>query len=260
MDTLIFLISKLVGYALMMETWLALLLAATLLSLMAERHRLALRCASIALTSLILLGTLPIGEFLMRPLEAEYPPRGSPKHVDGIIVLGGVEEAAVSAYWSNPQVNQAAERLIAAAALARQHPEAKIIFTGGSARITHALTKQPALPNVSEQILTSLGLPSERLVWEAASRNTTENARNTMSLVQPQPGQTWLLVTSAFHMGRAIRSFEAAGWTAITPYPVDYRTSATVWLRSWSLSNKLDTLNTAIKEWVGRLAYSILNR
>ncbi len=260
MDTVIFLISKLVGYALMVETWLALLVAATLLAIIAERHRLARRCAAITLASLLALGTVPIGEFLMRPLEAEFPHRTAPERVDGIIVLGGVEATAVSAYWRQPQVNQAAERLIAAAALARQYPDAKVIFTGGSARILHTLTGQPALPNVSEQVLTSLGVPTARLAWEGASRNTTENARNTAALIQPKPGQRWVLITSAFHMGRALRSFEAAGWTGIAPYPVDYRTAKPVVLSSWSLDGKLETLNTALKEWVGRAAYSILSR
>ena len=78
MDTVIFLISKLVGYALMVETWLAVLMAATLLAIIAERHRLARRCAAITLASLLALGTVPIGEFLMRPLEAEYPPQAAP--------------------------------------------------------------------------------------------------------------------------------------------------------------------------------------
>lgn len=260
MDTAIFLISKLVGYALMVETWLALLVAATLLAIVTERHRLARRCAAMTLAILLVLGTVPIGDFLMRPLEAEYPPQAAPEHVDGIIVLGGFEDIAASAFWRQPQVTHAAERLFAAAALARQHPNAKVIFTGGSARILHTLTGQPALPNVSEQVLTSLGVPTARLFWEDASRNTTENARNTAALIQPKPGQSWVLITSAFHMGRALRSFEAAGWTGITPYPVDYLTAKPVLLSSWSLDGKLETLNTALKEWVGRAAYSILSR
>ena len=260
MDTLIFLISKLVGYALLVETWLALFLAATLLAIITERHRLARRCVAITLISLLILGTVPIGEFLIRPLEAEYPPRTVPERIDGIIVLGGVEATDISAYWRQPQLNQAAERLIAAAALARQHPDAKVIFTGGSARIMHTLTGQPALPNVSKQVLTSLGVSAARLVWEDASRNTAENARNTAALIRPEPGQSWVLITSAFHMGRALRSFEAAGWTGMSPYPVDYRTAKPVFLSSWSLDYKLDTLNVALKEWVGRTAYSILRR
>lgn len=260
MDTIIFLISKLVGYALMVETWLALLVAATLLAITTERLRLARRCAAITLVSLLALGTVPIGEFLMRPLEAEYPPHAAPERVDGIIVLGGVEETAVSAYWRQPQVNHAAERLIAAAALARQYPDAKVIFTGGSPRILHTIAGQPALPNVSEQVLTSLGVPTARVIWEDASRNTTENARNTAALIKPKPGQSWVLITSAFHMGRALRSFEAAGWTGIAPYPVDYRTAKPVLVSSWSLDGKLETLNTALKEWIGRAAYSILSR
>ncbi|PLW80988.1 hypothetical protein CWI75_18005 [Kineobactrum sediminis] len=70
--------------------------------------------------------------------------------------------------------------------------------------------------------LALLGLLTGRLL-ELRSRNTAENAALSLAVAQPQPGQTWVLVTSAFHMARAMHEFHQAGWPEMSPYPVDYR-------------------------------------
>ena len=56
---------------------------------------------------------------------------------------------------------------------------------------------------------------------EDQSRNTRENAIFTRRLVDPKPGERWLLVTSAWHMPRAIGVFRKAGFE-IEAFPVDY--------------------------------------
>jgi uncharacterized SAM-binding protein YcdF (DUF218 family) len=73
-----------------------------------------------------------------------------------------------------------------------------------------------------------------------------------MQLVNPQPGERWLLVTSASHVPRAMGLFRKAGFT-VDPYPVDWRT------RGWSDVYKLQTdwiagldlTDTAAHEWLG---------
>ena len=67
------------------------------------------------------------------------------------------------------------------------------------------------------------GLDARRILVETRSRNTYENAVYSKELAQPQPGQIWLLVTSANHMPRAVGCFRAVGFDVI-PYPVDYDT------------------------------------
>ncbi len=59
---------------------------------------------------------------------------------------------------------------------------------------------------------------------EDQSRDTWENAVFTKALVKPKPGQRWLLVTSAWHMPRAMGVFRKAGFP-VEPWPVDYRTA-----------------------------------
>jgi uncharacterized SAM-binding protein YcdF (DUF218 family) len=76
--------------------------------------------------------------------------------------------------------------------------------------------------------------------------------------VKPQPGETWILVTSAWHMPRAIGCFRRAGWSA-TPYPVDFKTSGRPLERTEvALGPQLFLATLAMKEWVGLVAYRIL--
>ena len=69
----------------------------------------------------------------------------------------------------------------------------------------------------------ALGVAHDRITAEEQSRNTIENAVFSRLLADPKPGERWLLVTSAFHMPRAIAAFRAAGFP-IEAYPVDWRT------------------------------------
>ena len=69
----------------------------------------------------------------------------------------------------------------------------------------------------------ALGIAHDRITAEEQSRNTIENAVFSRLLADPKPGERWLLVTSAFHMPRAIAAFRAAGFP-VEAYPVDWRT------------------------------------
>ena len=260
MDTAFFILSKLVGLALQIETWLVVGMALSLLGGMFARPRLAGWSGGITLAALLLVSMFPIGELLLRPLEAEFPPRAAAAHIDGIVVLGGVEDSRVTASWGQPQLNAAAERITAAAALAIQHPNARLVFSGGSGRLRDTVVGRPEIPSVALDVFVSLGIDPERITWEDQSRNTAENAQFSFEAVGPAPGETWVLVTSAFHIGRALASFEAAGWVTMTPYPVDYRTGNFSEAIGWNLSGNLEVLNIAIKEWVGRFAYRVSGR
>ena len=255
-----FILSKLVGLGLQVETWVVIGLSLSVLGGLWGRRRLANWSGFVTLLAVVTISIFPVGELLIRPLEAMFPPRSWSGEIDGIVVLGGVEDPRVTAFWGQPQLNEAAERLTAAAALAIQHPEARLVFSGGSGRLRDALSGRPLVPSVAASFFTSLGISADRITWEDQSRNTAENARFSYQVVAPAQGETWVLVTSAFHMGRAMASFEAAGWQAITPYPVDYRTGHFGDAIGWDLSRNLGTLNTAIKEWVGRFAYGLTGR
>src|ERR1700691_2343651 len=87
-------------------------------------------------TTLVLLavvGLSPLGNALILPLEQRFPPwdatRGPP---DGIVVLGGSISPEVSAARGAVALDEAAERITAAAELARRYPNVRIVFSGGS--------------------------------------------------------------------------------------------------------------------------------
>ena len=256
MDTAFFILSKIIGLVLQIETWLVIGMVAGRFA----RPYLARWSGGATLAALLAVGIVPIGEVLLRPLEAEFPPRAAPAHIDGIVVLGGVEDQRATAAWGEPQLNEAAERLTAAAAIAIAHPEARLVFSGGSGRLRNTVLGQPEIPSVAVDFLVSMGIDPTRITWEDQSRNTAENARFSYEVAANASGETWVLVTSAFHMGRALASFEAAGWGDIVPHPVDYRTGSFSDGIGWNLSGNLEVLNIAIKEWVGRMAYRLTGR
>lgn len=214
----------------------------------------------LAVTTLVLLAFAafsPLGNLLLYPLESRFPAwdpsRGTP---DGIIVLGGSVDTDLSAAHGMPVVPRAADRLFAPAELARRYPNARIVFTGGSASLVSTAAREA---DYSAPILENLGIAKERLILERDSRNTWENAIFTKKLVTPKPGERWLLVTSAFHMPRAMGIFREAGFN-VEAYPVDWRMGGRDELFAFTRNGAdgLGKTDVAVREWIGLLTYRIL--
>jgi uncharacterized SAM-binding protein YcdF (DUF218 family) len=260
METLFFIASKTVGMAARVESWALLLMALALFGLWRGRHRLAGWSLSILFTGTLALTLLPLGDLLLDPLERSFPARPDLTKVDGIIVLGGAETTGAYRLWGGPQLNEAGERLIEGAMLAHRFPNARLIFTGGSATVG----REEDTTDPSKMVLgtwEALGIAPGRITLEQASRNTTENARLTHELVQPKPGETWVLVTSAFHMPRAYETFARNGWDGVTAWPVDFRSGDLAGLRGiWRLDRNLLGVNLALKEHLGTLVYRIIGK
>jgi len=195
---------------------------------------------------------MPVGQWLLGPLENRFPVP-SPASVDGIVVLSGVTGEATTTARNAVALNDGAERLTATVELARRFPTARIVISGGSGRLGGSTTSEA---EVMRRFLVEQGVEPDRIETEEESRNTAENANLTIAVAAPQPGETWLLVTSAAHMPRAIGSFRQAGWD-ITAYPVDYVTPQP---HTRHLGQNLVLLGTAEKEWLGLLAYYLTGR
>ncbi len=107
-----------------------------------------------------------------------------------------------------------------------------------------------------------MGVPAERITIEDKSRNTDENARFTAAMVHPEPPQRWIIVTSAFHMPRAMGVFEKAGFQPIA-YPVSFYTLGR-WPDDLRLSywpgRNLRIFELALHEWIGLAAYRASGR
>jgi uncharacterized SAM-binding protein YcdF (DUF218 family) len=216
------------------------------------------RLAAAAIVLLLSFGVLPLGRLLLAPLEVQFPPwdpgRGTP---DGIVVLGGAigPEAGDR---PNSGLNEAAERITATASLARQYPAAKILLSGGDFLRTRGRESEA---HMAGALLESLGIPERRLMLEDQSRTTAENAAYSLQLAAPKPGERWLLVTSAWHMPRAVGAFRKAGFP-VEAYPVDYRTPGGVglWIPFGSVSTGLRRTDTAVREWFGLVTYWLTGR
>jgi len=205
--------------------------------------------AFVSLIFLAILGLSPIGNALLIPLEDRFPPwdaaRGAP---DGIIVLGGTIDA-----WGPRN-----ERLLVVPELLRRYPNAHVLFSGGSGAL---IDDGDPEAKFAARLLNSLGIAPSRIILEDRSRNTLENAVFSKAIVQPKPGERWLLVTSAYHMPRAIGVFRKAGFP-VEPYPVDWRTrGAEDAMRPFAtIGDGLRRTNTAVHEWVGLAVYWLTGR
>jgi len=178
----------------------------------------------------------PIGLALTIPLENRFPfllldPQVPP---DGIIILSGGGRAAIDA----------------ASTLSQDYPKARLTFCGFSAADEN-LTKR----------LADLGGDPARIHIESRPRTTAEDALYSALLLKPEPGERWLLVTSALHMPRAIGCFRVAGFR-VAPYPVAFMTHR----RSGPFapfatgSSALSQFDRAAKEWIGFLAYRLMGK
>lgn len=207
-------------------------------------------------------GYLPIGRAAHFTLEDRFPAwtdSGGP--VEGIIILGGPISPYLSEARGQVTLGDGAERLTEIPKLARQFPNARIVYTGGNPTLFAGMGTPEAL--FGARLLESFGIPRERIVIEGDSRNTEENAVFTKALVKPKPGERWLLITSALHMPRSVGVFRKAGFP-VEPYPVDWHSDGKPkwqWLRppitplrGWHL------LDDASKEWIGLVVYWLTGR
>jgi uncharacterized SAM-binding protein YcdF (DUF218 family) len=256
METLFFVAAKLFWALAQPASWLVLALVAALVALFRGARRAALWWLSGAICAVVIVGILPLGQPLLRPLETRFPVGPRIEAPAGIIVLGGGEDAVRSAATGRVELNEGAERLIAGLALARRHPEARLIFTGGSGRLG---ARDVSGATVAARLFAEFDVAPARVLLEGRSRNTAENARRTAALVADPAAGPWVLVTSAFHMPRSLGAFCAAGWEDLVPYPVDHR-AAGPFAPEWDLAGHLAQLDTGLREWIGLLAYRATGR
>lgn len=252
-----FILSKTVAFLLLPSNILILLGVAGLALLATRFARAGRRLLVVSLALLALAGFAPIGNVLLHQLESRFPPwdatRGAP---DGIIVLGGAILPKLSQDYGTPAVGSEAARIIAIGKLARDYPNARIVYSAGDS----SLLGDAPEANFLSPLLDSIGVPRTRVMLELRARNTEENAVFTKALVQPKPGERWLLVTSAQHMPRAVGCFRRVGF-AVEAYPVAWHTRrAFQYAPMEMLSGGLGRLDNAAHEWIGLVSYWLTGR
>jgi uncharacterized SAM-binding protein YcdF (DUF218 family) len=253
-----FLASKTIWALTAPTTFLLLLTALGILLAILGKRRAGLWLAGVGMAVTLFVAMFPVGPEVARVIEERFPACTEPDRIDGVIVLGGAVDPITMRDRKQLSLNEAAERMIAMADIARRHPDWRVVFTGGSAAI---LTEKLGEAEAIEPYLGQLGIAPGRILLEGKSRNTYENALFTAELLKPQPGQRFMLVTSALHMARSVGLFRKAGFDVL-PCPVDYitATSGPGFIPSGGFSDNLRRLDGAMREVMGLMAARMLGQ
>jgi len=212
--------AKLFSAFLVPNNFMLLLLVVGTVLMLARRRRAGRWVLSATAVLFIACALTPLPEWGLRVLEERFPaPEILPARIDGIVVLGGDLNADLAEKRHGYGLGGGGGRVVGFAVLARRYPDAKLVYTGG----TGSLVSDAREADSAALLLRDLGLTGDRMVFERESRTTRENARLAAAAALPDPSETWLLVTSAYHMPRAIGAFRRAGWP-VTAYPVGYLT------------------------------------
>lgn len=234
------------------------LIAGGVMVLARWREALGRKLLAAGLVLLAVLGLSPVSIWLLLPLEQRFARVALPEQVAGIIVLGGFEDIDISLARKTLAINDNAERLTEGLVLARRRPQAKLIFTGGEASL---IPSDDSAADAVGDFYREAGIEPARIVLEARSRTTYENAVFLHEMLKPKPGDRYVLVTSAFHMPRSVGTFRRQGFEVV-PWPVDYRTVglSSAFQISTRFHNGLSRLDFVFKEWVGLVAYRLSGR
>ncbi|PIE19782.1 MAG: hypothetical protein CSA65_00880 [Proteobacteria bacterium] len=254
-----FFLSKTAG-ALLMPSNLGLSLIALGLLLRWRRKRLGLaRWALRGGVAVLVLFSLPVcSQLMLTPLEEAYPRRElAERPPAAIVMLTGTLHIPISGEDAPAEFFEAADRFVETLRLAHRYPRAKVLILGGSGSLIDDAFREG---RVLGKLAGELGVDPARLVIDPNSRNTHENAVNGSELLAKLPAGDALLVTSAFHMPRAVACFAKAQkqdtrTRRIVPWPVDYRRIA---LRHSSFIPRiygLELSERVINEYAGLLVY-----
>ena len=197
-----------------------------------------------------------VSSALMGGLEGWHPAQSSADlpRADAVVVLAGMVNSK-SHRGGRPEFVSSVDRILLGEELLRMNKAPVILLSGGSGFL---MQRGESESRELGRWLESRGVPSARIVVEANSRNTAENARETIKIARARGWSRLILVTSAFHMPRSVLCFRRLGFEVV-PAPVDYYTF-TEFPGPEALVPSADGLSVstlAVKEYVGLLVYRL---
>jgi uncharacterized SAM-binding protein YcdF (DUF218 family) len=202
---------------------LVLLIAGWLLARSARRARLGRGLMAAGILLLLLLSNKAVGTWLLRPLEAQYPPvpelaagAPAPAMLQGcryVLVLGG-GHADVPELAAMDQLSDSARaRIMEGVRILRALPDAQLVVSG------HGTGDHPSHAAVLAQAAVSLGVDPARILRLDTPKDTEEEARDAAPVI----GEArFALVTSAWHMPRAMALMRHAGLHPVA-CPADFQ-------------------------------------
>jgi uncharacterized SAM-binding protein YcdF (DUF218 family) len=251
-------LSKIVGQFLSPLTWALILWLVSTACFLLQRKRWAVGLACVGFATLWVASLPVVAHALAAPLEEKYPAltaQASPT-ADAILVLGGALSGAHPPRRPTFSLGPAAGRVWHTAQLYRAGKARWVIVAGGN-QPGQELEQVEA--DAIVEMLGVLGVPRHAIRKEGLSRNTRENAANSLPLAQSVGARRVLLVTSAIHMPRALKTFEKA-WSGsgieLIPVTTDVEPETPDFLlKLWIPdASALASVTRIIKEYAGRVA------
>ena len=260
MDTIFFILSKVVQFCIEPLNWVIVFVSLGLLFLGLRKPHLCKRFLIFALLDLLVVGWLPTSELLLRPLEDAVPKTDigklSPDDFGGIIILGGaIEGGKIATERGEISIYSSAERVTKAFELIRKYPDSPFIFSGFSSRVT---PKGVSEAEAFKQLIKEQELSDRPGYYENQSRNTYENVLFMKPMIaeigQGKARKPWLLITSASHMYRSTLIFHQQE-IEVLAVPVDYQTATSPQWTAFDLVDGAQNWNKLTHEYIGLFAY-----
>ncbi|MDP2344778.1 MAG: YdcF family protein [Deltaproteobacteria bacterium] len=227
--------------------WIALLLI-TALRLILDDKRAAIRTGALAVVVTVL-GSDPIGQGLMDLLEAPYQadPLAPGEPFDAVIVLGGgAQEGAGDAVELGPS----GDRIFLGARLFHTKRTPLLVTTG---TVIEGFQRPFDSLSATTRLWTDVGVDPAAIIPVTNTRTTREEAEQCARLIKERGWQRVGLVTSAWHLRRALGLFKRAGVDVVVPLAADHR-GAPTWEGLYSLvptGNGAYLQQKAMWEWIG---------
>jgi uncharacterized SAM-binding protein YcdF (DUF218 family) len=182
-------------------------------------------------------------------------------HYKVAIVLGGI-----SYYDTNLKrihFQRSSDRIFQALDLYHQHKIDKIFISGGAGYISKPYETEAIF---LREYLLKIGVPDSVILFESISKNTIENAIYTRQKLEEdnrfKPTEKYLLVTSAYHMKRALACFKKQGFD-VDAYSVDGTSGEhklqldELLIPNFSSFQNWDIL---VHEWIGYVSYKLTGK
>ena len=252
---MLFWLKKFVTFWLMpLPVCLTLLAAGLWLMRTPRRSRLGRGLLFAATALLLLLTNRVVSKALIAPLESRYPPvpelqAGAPLPPElaacgFVVVLGSGHTDAPGLPVIQRLSNSALGRITEGVRLLRALPNAKLVVSGPP------IGSNPSHATMLARAAATLGIASDRIVYVDNARDTEDEALAVKKLVGDAPVA---LVTSAWHMPRAVGLFQHAG-VHVLPCPSDFMGSRNRDFRwedlTWDTAS-LDRSTAAVHEGLG---------
>ncbi|WP_316809079.1 YdcF family protein [Pedobacter agri] len=238
---MMFILSKILIYLLKPYIWIFILLICASIFRKSRRKFLLVALAFFFIFS----NGFIIGK-LLNWYEPDYP---APKIYDVGIVLGGY--SGYNERNKKIEFGSSGDRLFQAIDLYKQGRIKKILLSSGSANLLDTTQKEADL---TLPFLRQIGIPDSSIIIENLSRNTIENAKNSLSIIEKQkPGSTVLVITSAWHIPRSKIIFDRFSKSELDYYPTDFWGKTEYDFADFVVpsASAMQASEQLIKEWVG---------